>query len=119
MGAQPALIQADVSGGPPPERPAPGADDSADSAAISAAEPVGSATAGDDETAGGTPTTFGPALERLSSSEKGSLLIFPVIEVRWDSEGVVLQDAFIDLTNDFPEDVQVQMYFVNGDPPLP
>ena len=30
----------------------------------------------------------------------------------------VVQDTFLSLTNDFPKDVRVQMYFVNGDPPV-
>ena len=30
----------------------------------------------------------------------------------------VVQDTFVTLSNDFPEDVRVQMYFINGDGPL-
>jgi hypothetical protein len=56
--------------------------------------------------------------ERPSAIEKGSLLVFPKVEIRWNHDGWVLQDTFIDLTNDYPEDVFVKMYFVNGDPPL-
>lgn len=55
---------------------------------------------------------------RAGGTEKGSLLIWPSIEVRWDRDGKVLQDVFLQLTNDFPEDVRVLMYFVNGDAPL-
>ena len=54
-----------------------------------------------------------------SNVEKGSVLIFPKVEIRWDWCGNVIQDTFIDLTNDYPGDVLVQMYFVNGDPPAP
>ena len=54
----------------------------------------------------------------MSGSEKGSLLIFSKVEIRWDSMGNVIQDTFLDISNDFPDDVQVQMYFINGDPPL-
>lgn len=56
--------------------------------------------------------------ERLSASEKGSLLILPNVEIRWDFFGNLIQDTFITLTNDYPADVRVQLYFVNGDPPL-
>ena len=56
--------------------------------------------------------------ERVSSVEKGSFLIYPKVEIRWDRFGQVIQDTFIDLTNDYPDDVQVQMYFINGDPEL-
>lgn len=59
------------------------------------------------------------AQDRVSASEKGSVLIFSKIELRWDHEGKLIQDTFVDITNDFPEDVNVLMYFVNGDPPLP
>ena len=54
---------------------------------------------------------------RVGVSQKGSLLIFPKVELRWDSGGSLLQDTFLALTNDYPDRVIVQMYFVNGDPP--
>jgi hypothetical protein len=58
-----------------------------------------------------------PALaQRVSASEKGSLLIYSKVELRWDVAGNLIQDTFIDLTNDYPGDVCVQMYFINGDP---
>jgi hypothetical protein len=59
-----------------------------------------------------------PAFARVSASEKGSLLIFSKVELRWDAAGNLIQDTFIDLTNDYPGDVCVQMYFINGDPEL-
>ncbi len=54
---------------------------------------------------------------RVSGSEKGSLLMFSKVEIRWDALGNVVQDTFIDISNDWPADVQVQLYFVNGDAP--
>ncbi|MCP3905542.1 MAG: hypothetical protein GY715_18100 [Planctomycetes bacterium] len=61
----------------------------------------------------------GPASPiRVSTTRKGSLVVFPNVELRWDSVGFLVQDTFLSLTNDFPEDVRVLMYFVNGDPPL-
>jgi hypothetical protein len=54
--------------------------------------------------------------DRVSGTEKGSLLIFPKVEVRWDDAYYVTQDTFISLTNDYPGYVDVQMYFVMGDP---
>jgi hypothetical protein len=59
-----------------------------------------------------------PVQDRVSGTEKGSLLIFPKVEVRWDDSGFVTQDTFISLTNDYPGAVDVQMYFVMGDPYL-
>jgi len=56
------------------------------------------------------------AQERVSSIEKGSLVVYPKVEIVWNRQGQILQDTFIDLTNDYPEDVLVQMQFVNGDP---
>ena len=43
---------------------------------------------------------------------KGSLLVFPKFEVRWDSTGNVIQDTFISLSNDYSASVEVQMFFV-------
>ncbi|MCP3904139.1 MAG: DUF11 domain-containing protein [Planctomycetes bacterium] len=61
--------------------------------------------------------------DRATSTDKGSLLVLSAIELRFGGigpggPGAVLQDTFISLTNDYPEDVKVQMYYVNGDPPL-
>jgi hypothetical protein len=56
------------------------------------------------------------ATDRVNVSEKGSLLIFPKVEIELDATGAVLRDTFITMTNDWNEDdVNVQMYFVNGD----
>jgi len=61
---------------------------------------------------------------RTSATEKGSLIVASAIELRWSGgpspagPGSALQDTFISLTNDYPEDVRVQIYFINGDPPL-
>jgi len=55
---------------------------------------------------------------RVSASKKGSLLYFSKIELKWDSSGKLRQDTFVSLINDYPDDVFVQMYFVNGDAPL-
>lgn len=48
----------------------------------------------------------------------GSLLIFPDVEISWDANGEVTQDTLINLTNGYPTEVNIRMYFVNGDPPL-
>ena len=60
----------------------------------------------------------GQVQDRVSGTEKGSLFILSKVEIRWDLQDNVRQDTFVQLTNDFPGDVLVQMYFVNGDPPL-
>ncbi len=52
---------------------------------------------------------------RGSETEKGSLLIYPKVEVKWDANGRLIQDTFVTLVNDFNDDVMVQLYFVNGD----
>ncbi len=62
----------------------------------------------------------GPALKssrRADVSTKGSLVIFPKVEVKFNAADQMIQDTFIDLANHFPADVEVQMYFVNGDQP--
>jgi hypothetical protein len=59
-----------------------------------------------------------PVSGRVSFNEKGSLLVFPAIELRWNAAGTrLIQDTFIELTNDYPGDVNVQLYYVDGDPP--
>ncbi len=55
----------------------------------------------------------------LDAGQKGSLLVFPIIELKWDLSGNLIKDTFITLTNDYPGVVYVQLYMVNGDPPLP
>ncbi len=56
-------------------------------------------------------------LNRTSTVKKGSLLIFPKIELRWDASNKLTQDTVITLVNDFTKDVHVKLYFVNGDAP--
>jgi hypothetical protein len=53
------------------------------------------------------------AQDRVSASEKGSLLVYPKVEVRWDQAGNLIQDTFITICNDFNADVDVQLYFVS------
>ncbi len=55
--------------------------------------------------------------ERVSVSQKGSLLIYSNVELRWDANGDLVQDTILELTNDITAGTNVQMYFVNGDEP--
>jgi hypothetical protein len=65
-----------------------------------------------------TPTLCVDQPER-GCSGKGSLVFFSKVEIRWNSDGTQLvQDTFLSLTNDHPDDVRIQMYFINGDEPL-
>lgn len=51
-----------------------------------------------------------------TTTEKGSLVIYPDVEVRWNEDGsAVIQDTFLHLTNDYPAAVDVKLFFVNGD----
>ncbi|MGE0482373.1 MAG: HYR domain-containing protein, partial [Phycisphaerae bacterium] len=45
--------------------------------------------------------TVSPA-ERATPSQKGSLLIYPKVEVRYDDQGNVLADTYISILNDYP-----------------
>ncbi|MDY7107723.1 MAG: hypothetical protein SYC29_03715 [Planctomycetota bacterium] len=80
-----------------------------------AVKPPGQLSAQPDDAPPG-PIASDP--DRVSGTEKGSLLIFPKVELRWDTQGQLIQDTFITLTNDYPGSVWVQMFFINGDPPL-
>jgi hypothetical protein len=53
------------------------------------------------------------AQTRVSATEKGSLLVYPKVDVRWNDDGYLVQDTFITLNNDYNGDVFVQLYFVN------
>lgn len=57
----------------------------------------------------------GSAPARTSASIKGSLLVFPHVEIKFDAAGNLIQDTYISITNDYIEDVSVKLYFVNGD----
>ncbi len=61
--------------------------------------------------------TLAKPIARGSVTEKGSLLIYSKVDLRWDADGELIQDTFLALTNDQDEDVSVQLYFVNGDEP--
>jgi hypothetical protein len=64
------------------------------------------------------PASASAQQDRVSATEKGSLLMYSKVDIRWDAAGFLTQDTFISICNDYPEDVKVQMYFVNGDAPL-
>jgi len=60
-----------------------------------------------------------PSTRRLNTTQKGSLLVFSKIEIKWDADGNLTQDTFLDWSNDADEgSVDVQAYFINGDRPL-
>jgi hypothetical protein len=102
MGTECAVIEVDIIGSPPPERLGEVCEDA-----------CGDGTVCDANR--GTCVT--PSATRMATSIKGSLLIYPNIELRWDDNGTLIQDTFISLINDYPADVSVQFYYVNGDPP--
>lgn len=52
--------------------------------------------------------------DRVSSSEKGSLLIWSKIEVAYQQDQLI-QDTFVSLTNDWATDVDFQLYLIQGD----
>ena len=59
------------------------------------------------------------AVDRVSATEKGSIVIFSKVEIRWAAPNWdVIQDTFLDLANDYPADVRIQLYFINGDEEL-
>jgi hypothetical protein len=56
-----------------------------------------------------------PNAARANITEKGSFLVFPHVEVKWNAAGELIQDTFVDLSNDFTRPVHVQTYLVDGD----
>jgi hypothetical protein len=88
------------------------------------ATPLDRAVAGETSPKGIRPSEARPSrpfgslnrvIARGSETEKGSLLVYPKVEVKWDSQGQPIQDTFITVVNDLNDDVLVQFYFVNGD----
>ena len=59
------------------------------------------------------PVLAQDSLDRVSTSERGSLLIFPDIRAAWEG-GDVVSDTLITMTNDAPGEVRVQFYMVLG-----
>ena len=55
---------------------------------------------------------------RVSFTEKGSLLVFPKVELRWDEFGNLAADTMIEISNDYPSEVGIRTYFVHGDPEM-
>ena len=53
------------------------------------------------------------AADRVSASEKGSLLVYPKIEVKWNDAGDLIQDTFISLNNDYYQDRHIVMFFIS------
>jgi hypothetical protein len=60
-----------------------------------------------------------PPPDRVDATQKGAVLIFSKVELRWDASGLLVTDTFIQLTNDNNAGTYVQLYFINGDPPTP
>ncbi|MCP3905579.1 MAG: hypothetical protein GY715_18285 [Planctomycetes bacterium] len=59
-----------------------------------------------------------PTAIRGGFDEEGSLLVLPQVELRWNAAGFLIQDTFLSVLNDFPSDVTLRVFYVNGDPPL-
>ncbi len=49
------------------------------------------------------------------TSKRGSLLVYPDVEARWNAAGDLVQDTFLTVVNDYPADVHVFIYFVDED----
>jgi hypothetical protein len=48
---------------------------------------------------------------------KGSLLVYPKVEIKWNANRELIQDTFLTITNDHDtHGVDIRMYYVNGDP---
>ncbi len=58
-------------------------------------------------------------LIRESVSEKGSILYYSKIELKWNAAGAPIQDTFLTLVNDLNQEVCVEWHFINGDDPSP
>ncbi len=60
-----------------------------------------------------------PGIAFAVPTDRGSLLIFSKVEIKWDAAGHVTQDTFLAFRNHHSADsVDVAVYFINGDQPL-
>jgi hypothetical protein len=62
----------------------------------------------------GPPPTTQPLSKLSGVSERGSALAFVKVEIKWDWTGRLIQDTFIQLTNDNNIPVNVHLWFING-----
>ena len=116
MGEEAATILYDV-----PEPPPDWLIDAGLRAAREAVAAAGEATSQDDfalmpEGPGAEPPgAADPTVDRVSASEKGSLLVYPKIEIRWNASGELIQDTFVTINNDLHSGggVDIQMYLVS------
>ena len=80
-----------------------------------ALEPLDAISVGDDGF--GLASMERGGAERSDASQKGSLLVFPKVEIKWDAQGDLIQDTILTLNNDWTEDVDVIVFLVNAEPP--
>ncbi len=50
--------------------------------------------------------------QRVGGTQKGSVLVWPKVELKWDASGNLLQDTFLALSNDWNADVDVIVFLV-------
>lgn len=59
-------------------------------------------------------------LPRANATQKGSLLVWPEIVIRWNAQGRLATETFVSILNDLQSGgVRIKFYFVNGDGPAP
>lgn len=47
---------------------------------------------------------------------QGSMLVYPKVQMRTNAAGQIIEDTFIELSNNYFQSTRVQMYFINGNP---
>jgi len=57
---------------------------------------------------------------RVNETQKGSLLVWPEVTIRWNPGGALLRDTIITVGNDLASSgVSIKLFFVNGELPQP
>ncbi len=122
MGRQPGQIIYTPTEIPPPISPGTGEDGATGSGRDNAG--LGKLNEGGGGQTAGAPAQENSALTdlpRATTVTKGSLLVFTKVEVKWNAAGQIIQDTFIDVTNDWEDDdpltgpAGIQMYVADGD----
>jgi hypothetical protein len=97
-----------------PRSVTPPAVDLVAAAGLAEATPLPAYTDDGQETLGGLTIE-----QRAGISKKGSLLVWPKVELKWNSAGQLIQDTYLQITNDYPGEVKVHFYFAHGDEETP
>lgn len=57
-----------------------------------------------------------PPYNRANTAQKGSLIVFPKVEIKWRADGTIVGDTIFHVSNDSGSDVDIRIIYANGEP---